>query len=456
MCGIIGYIGKAEALPVLMNGLRRMEYRGYDSAGVACSTTAAPRSSSVPAKIANLAAALEEHNAKRRAHLGIGHTRWATHGEPNESTPTRTRPAHHHRAQRHHRKLRRAQGELTKQHGRQVRPATPTPRSWPTSSPSSAPPGRESFEAAVLAALLQVEGTFGVLVLDDREPDKLVAARRGSPLLLGVAPDATYLASDATAIIGHTDRVVYLEDDEIAVCTPGTYDIIDFEAQAKEHEEQIKARAKPSKKPATTISCSKKSWSSPKTIADTLRGRLDADGTSHLGGLNAHPQGPPQALPASSPSPAAPPSYAGLLGKYLLERLTGLPVDVEVGSEFRYRDPVIAPDPRPPHLAVRRNRRHPGLPARAQRRGVRTLGLVNVVGSQRRPRSRRRQSTCTSAPKSPSPPPRPSPARSSPKSCSVSTSAARDLSLTEGQAIVKALEALPRSKSSMSSTSPSH
>ena len=379
MCGIVGYIGKDQALPVLMNGLRRMEYRGYDSAGVALLGAGKTVVVKRPGKIANLAAALDEH--KHTSHTGIGHTRWATHGAPTELN------AHPHQA-----------GHITIVHNGIIENyvelkaalaaagatfASDTDTEVLARLIESETKTHDTLESAVLAALLQVEGTFGLVVLDERHPDTVVAARRGSPLLLGLADDATYIASDATAIIGYTDRVVYLDDDEIAVCKAGTYEVIDFEAKAKAHEEvQIKLELAAIEKSGYDHFLLKEIMEQPRTIADTLRGRLDLDnGTSHLGGLNL-PYNYYQTISRCLTVACGTAYYSGLLGKLFIERMTGLPVDVEVASEFRYRDPVVVKNTL--GMVVSQSGETADTLAslrEMQRRGVRALGLVNVVGS---------------------------------------------------------------------------
>ena len=379
MCGIVGYIGNKEALPVLMNGLRRMEYRGYDSAGVALLDDGQVAVVKRQGKIANLAEAVDE--LKPAGKTGIGHTRWATHGVPSELN------AHPHRAD-----------HITIVHNGIIENFAPLKKTLQAAGAefasetdtevlaqliSSERDKADTLEGAVLAALLQVEGTFGLVVLDDREPDKLVAARRGSPLLLGIAKDATYVASDATAVIGYTDRVVYLEDDEIAVCHAGSYEIIDFEERAKQHEEiEIKMELAAIEKAGYDHFLLKEIMEQPTTIADTLRGRLDAEnGTSHLGGLNL-PKNFYHDMSRFLTVACGTAYYSGLLGKYALERMTGLPVDVEVASEFRYRDPVIVKNTL--GMVVSQSGETADTLAslrEMKRRGISTLGLINVVGS---------------------------------------------------------------------------
>jgi len=441
MCGIVGYIGKDKALPVLLNGLRRMEYRGYDSAGVAIADHGKTVIVKRPGKLTNLTEALDGHEPAGK--IGIGHTRWATHGVPNELN------AHPHQAGPisiiHNGIIENYLSLKAKLLEEGVKFATETDTevlAWLIGHERKT---AKTLEAAVLAALLRVEGTFGLVVLDERDPDKLVAARRGSPLLLGIAPDATYIASDATAIIGYTDRVVYLEDDEIAVCQAGHYEVIDFEAEAKDHDEvEIKMELAAIEKSGYDHFLLKEIMEQPTTIADTLRGRLDLEnGTSHLGGLNLNPKSY-QDISRFLTVACGSAFYTSLLGKYFIERMTGLPVDVEIASEFRYRDPVVVKGT--VGMVVSQSGETADTLASARemkRRGIPTLGLVNVVGST----IAREVDGGVYLHAGP---------EISVASTKVITSMilaqllvglqvgrARNLSVTEGQAIVRALEALP-------------
>jgi glucosamine--fructose-6-phosphate aminotransferase (isomerizing) len=380
MCGIIGYVGRKDALPVLLNGLKRMEYRGYDSAGVALlshgDTTVVKR----PGKIANLSGALEA--AKPAGHIGIGHTRWATHGAPSElnAHPHQAGPITivHNGIIENYAELKKL---LAEKHGRKFVSDTDTEVLAHLIAVKRE--HDESLEAAVLSALLEVEGTFAVLVFDEREPDKLVAARRGSPLLIGVGKDAIYLASDATAVIGHTDRVVYMEDDEIAICTPGKYEIIDFQAQQKQHDEhQIKLELKAIEKAGYDHFLLKEIMEQPETIKNVLRGHLvPDDGTAHLGGLNLSDDAfRMQTRFLGIACGTA--SYSSLLGKYLLERMTHIPYDVELASEFRYRDAALTPGTIAFFISQSGETADTLASLReVKRRGLAALGIVNSVGS---------------------------------------------------------------------------
>ena len=380
MCGIIGYIGRGEALPILMGGLHRMEYRGYDSAGVALvATTGETVIVKRSGKLVNLDEAVAKTNPT--GHQGIGHTRWATHGVPNELN------AHPH-----------CSGHITVVHngiienyaeikvgleklGYEFISETDTEVLAHLIAEESK--RVQLLEEAVLAAILQVRGTFGLLVMDDRQPGKLIAARRGSPLLVGITAEAIYVASDATAIIGYTDRVVYLDDDELVVCEKDKYRIIDFEARDKQHDEQqIKIKLESIEKGGYDHFLLKEIMEQPKTITDILRGRLDSDaGTSHLGGLNLEADFS-SGLNRFLTIACGTAYYSGLLGQYMLERMTGLPVDVEFASEFRYREPVLSDGTLGIFISQSGETADTLASLRElKRRNVQTLGLVNVVGS---------------------------------------------------------------------------
>ena len=441
MCGIIGYVGRNEALPVLLEGLRRMEYRGYDSSGVAVQLNAKSTCIKRVGKISALAEAVA--GLRPNGSLGIGHSRWATHGAPSE------RNAHPHQS-----------GPISLVHNGIVEnyaelKAGLVAKGYHFLSETDTEvlahliaderTHEDTLETSVLAALLQVEGTFGLLVLDDTQPGTLVAARRGSPLLLGITDTAIYAASDAAAVIGYTDRVIYMEDDEIAVCTADGYRIIDFEAKDRQHEEQeIKLKLEAIEKNGHDHFLVKEIMEQPTAVTNTLRGRLNMpEGTSHLGGLNL-PSGLLRSQRQVITIGCGTAGYAGLLGKYLIERIVGLPVSVEVASEFRYRDPVILPDT----LALIISQSGETADTLAslrelKRRGVLSLGIVNVVGS-----SIAREVTGGIY------------LHVGPEISVASTKAftgqvvaqlllalhlgrMRDLSVTDGQAIVAALEALP-------------
>lgn len=237
--------------------------------------------------------------------------------------------------------------------------------------------------AATLAALQQVIGTFGLAVVSLDQPDRIIAARRGSPLLIGLGKEETYVASDAAAIVGYTDQVVYLEDDEVAVCGRGHYRLVDLQNQERDRQAHtIQLQIGAIEKGGYDHFLVKEIMEQPLTITDALRGRLSsAEGTAHLGGLN-QPDAYWRSLQRFLVIGCGTAYYAGLVGKYLLERLTGLPVDVEFASEFRYRQPVLAAGTVAVLISQSGETADTLAASRElKRRGVPTLGLVNVVGS---------------------------------------------------------------------------
>ena len=378
MCGIIGYVGKQPVLPILLTGLRRMEYRGYDSAGVAVLEDRQLTVVKKPGKLSELEKALQ--SLKNNSTVGIGHTRWATHGNPTEVN------AHPHTA-----------GKVTIVHNGIVEnyaslraELTKSGSVFQSDTDSEVIAhlihqnlNRTSFIESVCAALDQVEGTFGLAILCTDYPDQIIAARRGSPLLIGLGHDETYIASDATAIVGQTDRVVYLQDDEVAVCSLSGCQIFDLQMQEQKRDaETISIQLGQIEKAGYEHFLMKEIMEQPKTVEDILRGRLvKSEGTSHLGGLNLTPEF--LATQKRFLMVGCGTAYhAGLLGKYLLERMTGIPVDVECASEFRYREPALSSDT----LAVLISQSGETADTLAslrelKRHSVPTVGLVNVVGS---------------------------------------------------------------------------
>ncbi|HVE80965.1 MAG TPA: glutamine--fructose-6-phosphate transaminase (isomerizing) [Candidatus Dormibacteraeota bacterium] len=379
MCGIIGYIGNGKAAPVLTGGLRRMEYRGYDSAGIAVIQEGHLKTIKRQGKVEELAKAVND--ADFHGPVGIGHTRWATHGVPSEAN------AHPHMAGRvaivHNGIIENFSELKSKLTSEGVEFKSQTDSEVLAHMISAYVQEGCDLPQAVQKTVQQVVGTFGLAVIERDRPDVIVAARRGSPLLIGVGNNEMFIASDATAIVGHTNKVVYLEDDEIAICRPDGYQVKDMENRERMRVAQTIALEVGSiEKAGYDHFLLKEIMEQPKSVGDLLRGRLDSEnGTSHLGGLNVHDdflRGQKRFLTIGCGTAY----YAGLLGKYLLERMTKIPVDVEFGSEFRYRAPVLADGT----LAVIITQSGETADTMAslrelKRQGVPTMGLVNVVGS---------------------------------------------------------------------------
>jgi glucosamine--fructose-6-phosphate aminotransferase (isomerizing) len=378
MCGIIGYTGPKDAVPLLIEGLRRMEYRGYDSAGVVV-LNGALETRKAAGKIANLEQAIA--TAPVAGGLGVGHTRWATHGPPTE------RNAHPHLS---------ADGTIAVVHNGIIENATALKvklqeAGFTFHSDTDTEVVAHlvqycwagSLADAVLAALRQVEGTYGLAIVSSREPGTIVAARKGSPLLVGIGTGENFVASDASAVLAHTRQVVYLDEGDVAVVTPDGHRVID-------------AHAAELVRPATRIEWDlaeierggyrhfmlKEIYEQPRSVENTLRGRVVLDdGMSKLGGINLTREFlldiDQVIITACGTS-----WHSGLIGEMMLEELARVPVEVEYASEFRYKNPIVGD--RTLCIVISQSGETADTLAamrEAKRRGARTLGIVNVVGS---------------------------------------------------------------------------
>ncbi len=383
MCGIVGYTGGRQAAPLLLEGLKRLEYRGYDSAGLALVADGRLDVHKAAGKIDRL-----EHELGARlpaGTAGIAHTRWATHGVPN------TANAHPHTdcggtlALAHNGIIENAgplRVALTKR-GHIFRSETDTEVLPHLIEELHAKGGGRSLVEAVAGALAQVEGTYGIAVISTREPDTIVAARRGSPLLVAIGNHENFVASDASAVLAHTRSVVYLDDGEVAVVRPDEYHILDLAAVEKEkavtHLEWDLATIERGGHAHFML---KEIMEQPDSLRDTLRGRLlEEEGTAKLGGLNLSDEALLQVerivITACGTS-----WHAGLIGEYMMEELARIPTEVEYASEFRYRNPIV--DDRTLVVGISQSGETADTLAalrEAKRRGARTLGIVNVVGS---------------------------------------------------------------------------
>lgn len=378
MCGIVGYLGNKSAAPILINGLRKLEYRGYDSAGIATINTSGEVAiCKNQGKVAELDAKCEDGGDM----VGIGHTRWATHGEPSEAN------AHPHTA-----------GDVTLVHNGIIENYQDIKNkllkngySFKSKTDSEVLAAlvdqklksADSLDEAVRQALREVAGTFGIAVLSKSAPGVIVAARRGSPLILGIGDDEYFVASDGSAIVGHTERVVYLEDDQLAVVTEDGYDVVDLDNNAQAVDiHKLDQDQTVAEKEGFDHFLIKEIHDQPQVVADTIRGRLGADDSVRLGGLNISDdklRGIKHILIIGCGTAY----YSGMLGKYMLEKLTGVPVSVEIGSEFRYREAAIDPKNTIALFMSQSGETADTLASleEVKRRGIHTLGLVNVVGS---------------------------------------------------------------------------
>ena len=379
MCGIVGYIGPKQATPILVAGLKRLEYRGYDSAGVAVFDGESLETRRAAGKIAKLEGALVADPVTGK--VGIAHTRWATHGPPTE------RNAHPHLSTDEsvavvHNGIIENADVLRKQLialGHTFRSDTDTE----TIAHLVQELYEGSLEEAVIGALRKVDGTFGIAVVSSRDPEKIVAARKGSPLLIGIGDGEYFLASDASAILAHTREVVYLDDGDLAVLTPDGYRVMDINASPiRRSVERIEWDLAAIERGGYDHFMLKEIFEQPHTIENTMRGRLILeDGTSKLGGINlSHEQ--LMNIDQVIITACGTSWHSALIGEMMIEDFARIPCEVEYASEFRYRNPIVTP--RTLCIVISQSGETADTLAamrEAKRRGARTLGLVNVVGS---------------------------------------------------------------------------
>jgi glucosamine--fructose-6-phosphate aminotransferase (isomerizing) len=379
MCGIVGYIGPRKAYPILIEGLKRQEYRGYDSAGVALIENGEIVIQKSAGKIAALEDSLKGHDFG--ANSGIAHTRWATHGEPNDINAhphtgmTGKIAVVHNGIIENYGALR----EVLKRQGRIFRTETDTE--------IIAHLIEEYYEdnllQAVRRALTQVEGTYGIAVICLDDPDSMVAARSGSPLVIGCGEGENFVASDVAAILRHTNRVVYLEDGELAEVSASKFSITTLDdVIVTPHLEEISWSLDMIEKGGYDHFMLKEIFEQPETLKNAMRGRLDfEEATARLNGLNLQ-YDELHHIRRIIITACGTSWHAALIGEYLIEEFARIPVEVEYASEFRYRSPIIDADTlvliisqsgeTADTLAAMRE---------AKRKGATCLGICNVVGS---------------------------------------------------------------------------
>jgi glutamine---fructose-6-phosphate transaminase (isomerizing) len=390
MCGIVGYIGDQQVAPLLIQGLKRLEYRGYDSAGIAVAKNGSLLVRKEAGKIAELEKMLVSDPVE--GVYGIGHTRWATHGPPNQ------RNAHPHVSEN---------GDFAVVHNGIIENAQPLKRKLQErghtfasdtdtevlvhliedifNSGLSEDGGRAGkLERAVEAALQQIEGTYGIAVISSKDPKKIVAARLGSPLLIGVGEQGeTFVASDAAAVIAHTRDVIYLDDGDMATVTEGGYTV-------HRHNQG------PVSRPISRVDWDldeverggydhfmlKEIMEQPETLRETMRGRLlEEEGNVKLGGLTAMDNELLE-LERIIILGCGTSWHSGLIGEYMLEDIARVPTDVEYASEFRYRRPVVEPNTLTIAISQSGETADTLWAMReARQQGATALGIVNAVGS---------------------------------------------------------------------------
>ncbi len=380
MCGIVGYIGEKDACGILVQGLKQLEYRGYDSAGVAVFADSRIQVSKTPGKVSELEKLLVNVPASK---IGIGHTRWATHGEPTIVN------AHPHTdctgdiAIIHNGIIENYAALKTKliSMGHHFKSQTDTEvlahliEEFRTDG--------DSLDIALRRALKEVDGTFGVVAMSATEPDLLVAARRGSPLVIGLGEAENLVASDASALVKHTREVIYLHDNEIAILTRGNVSLKNLDDEVVEREaEHLSFDVEQIEKGGYPHFMLKEIHEQPDTVLNAMRGRLLRDvGISNMGGLRDVEERITGAkrfvITACGTS-----WHAALVGKHIIEQCARIPVEVDYASEFRYRKPILQngdivwtisqSGETADTLAALREARSNNVPV---------YGIVNVVGS---------------------------------------------------------------------------
>ncbi len=379
MCGIVGYLGKQDAAPILLGGLKRLEYRGYDSAGIAVMNGEGVNIVKEVGKIKNLESALDA--TPLSGFVGIGHTRWATHGEPNKIN------AHPHAD---------GSGDIVLIHNGIIENYASLKKmlqekghkfSTDTDTEVLAHLIEEFYEKdlekAIRQALHKVDGTYGLAVLSKHDPNKIYVARKGSPIVIGVGKDEYFVASDVTPLVNYTRDVFYLEDYEMAIITPKGVTTKTIENKKIEKKvERVTFELEAIEKGGYDHFMLKEIYQQPDTIMDAMRGRILKDkGIVKLGGLEKIEDRLVKAKKivfiASGTS-----WIAALIGEYLIEEFCRIPVEVEYASEFRYRNPIV--DENDVVIAISQSGETADTLAalrEGKHKGALVLGVVNAVGS---------------------------------------------------------------------------
>ncbi|MCF0216976.1 MAG: glutamine--fructose-6-phosphate transaminase (isomerizing) [Fibrobacteraceae bacterium] len=379
MCGIVGYIGENNAIPVLVGGLKKLEYRGYDSSGISVLENGSIQTVKASGKISALEDKLKVQPLQ--GNLGIAHTRWATHGAPTEEN------AHPHTS---------FDGNISIVHNGII-------ENYATLKKKLQADGIEfksetdtevvahliakfykgNIKDAVLKAISLIEGTFGLAVICKDCPGTLIGARRGSPLILGIGQNEFYLASDVSAIISHTQKVVYLEDNDVVEIKDGNYNLLNILSQPVQHEvHDVEFDADAIAKGGFAHFMLKEIFEQPEVLRNTMRGRLlSAEGNAKLAGLDTNIK-ELRNINRIIITACGTSYYAGMVGEYMIEDLAGVPVEVEYASEFRYRNPIIKPGTLV--IAISQSGETADTLAalkEAQQKGATALAICNGVGS---------------------------------------------------------------------------
>lgn len=378
MCGIVGYVGDKNTKKVLIEGLKRLEYRGYDSAGVAIVENNTIVTQKSLGKIINLEDKIGDKEFS--GSTGIAHTRWATHGAPSEVN------AHPHLS---------CDGQIAVVHNGII-------ENYEALKTQLIKEGhkfvsetdtevlahliekyyKNNLKSAVCSALKVVEGTYGLAVISAKEPGRIIAARMGSPLVLGVGNQENFVASDVSAILGYTKQVIFLNDGEVADVNQGSFELSDIKDNKIESKiSEIEWTLEESEKGGHDHFMMKEIMEQPEVIKNTTRGRLGDDGEIKLGGLE-EVQNQLKDIEKIIIVACGTARFAGLVGEYMLEEYAGIPTEVEYASEFRYREPVL--DKKTAVIAISQSGETADTLAairEGKKKGALTLGIVNAIGS---------------------------------------------------------------------------
>jgi len=382
MCGIVAYVGHREAYPLIIKGLKRLEYRGYDSSGVALLNGQGLEVHKKKGKVVDLEKELQ--NKALHATVGIGHTRWATHGEPNDTN------AHPHLSQ--NKKLAIIHNGIIENYA--VIKQALLKKGYQFSSDTDTEvlikfiediqkETNSSLEEAVRLALQEVHGAYAIVIIAENDPTQLIAARKSSPLVIGVGENEYFFASDATPIIEYTKDVIYLDDNQIAVVKNGDLKIVNLENEKQvPYVQTLEMELEAIEKGGYDHFMLKEIFEQPRSIGDSMRGRVNSEeGHLQLGGLRGYMDKLADAkrivIVGCGTS-----WHAGLVAEYIFEELARIPVEVEYASEFRYRNPIIKE--KDFVIAISQSGETADTLAAiqlAKSKGATIFGLCNVVGS---------------------------------------------------------------------------
>ncbi|EHN11728.1 Glucosamine--fructose-6-phosphate aminotransferase [isomerizing] [Patulibacter medicamentivorans] len=380
MCGIVGYVGTRDGVPIVLEGLQRLEYRGYDSAGIAVASKSGLKVHKAKGRIRDLQSTLPK---RIKGTPTIGHTRWATHGAPTDEN------AHPHVdfsgrfAVVHNGIIENAPHIKDRLVADGIELASETDTELVAHLIGQAAVDHEDPVAAVRAALRRVEGAYGLAVLDAQHPDRIIVARLGSPIVLGLGDREMYIASDVGAIVRHTKQVVHLEDGEIALLEPDGFTTSTLDARpVQKVSERVDFDADDYDLGQYEHFLRKEIGEQPEAVERTLSGRIDERfSTVKLGGLNLEPHDL-RAIKRVHILGCGSAYYSGEVGAHLIESLARIPASAEPASEYRYRNPVI--DPNGLYIAVSQSGETADTLAAVEeltRKGARVLGVINQVGS---------------------------------------------------------------------------